>query len=319
MATKVHSFTHRQHMVKPTYEIYHYRDAYLNEVALHHHDFYEMYLFLGGNVDYIIESRRYQVSPGDILLISPNELHQPMFGPEHPVYERIVLWIDKAYLKQYAMFGTELSRCFDRAAREHTNLVRTDPEELRLLVRLLEECMAEGESTQFGSAMAADTLMIQSLVMLNRLAERGGRGAELRDRSGSVVGNVLAFINEHYSEDLSLDLLANRFFISKYHLSREFNRLVGTSVYRYIIQKRLVMAKQMLGEGIPSSEVYQHCGFGDYSNFYRAFRAEYQISPKEYVAKLKQDAELSTLRRRERGLAPVLQSTAHGSGEQQSG
>ena len=102
--------------------------------------------------------------------------------------------------------------------------------------------------------------------------------------------NVLGYINDHYAEDLSLDHLANRFFISKYHLAREFQRLVGTSVHRYIVQKRLVIAKQMLSEGKPSSEVYQKCGFGDYSNFYRAFKAEYQISPKDFVLRLRESA-----------------------------
>ena len=300
MASKVQAFTTRQHMIRPTYEIYHYRDFYLNEVALHHHDFYEMYLFLSGNVDYVIESRRYHVTPGDILLISPNELHQPMFGAEYATYERIVLWIDKAYLQQYTAIGTELSRCFDRAAAEHTNLIRTDPSNLELLKNLLEYAQKETESREFGSSLAADTLLIQALVMLNRMAERGGQSAEIKDKSGTVVAQVLAYINEHYYEDLSLDLLANKFFISKYHLSREFNRLVGTSVYRYIIQKRLVMAKQMLGRGVPSSEVYQHCGFGDYSNFYRAFKAEYQISPREYMANLKANAAIVEAGARER-------------------
>ncbi len=300
MASKVQTFTTRQHMIKPSYEIFHYRDFYLNEVALHHHDFYEMYLFLSGNVDYVIESRQYHVTPGDILLISPNELHQPMFGEEQQTYERIVLWIDKSYLHQYTAIGTELSRCFDQAARHHTNLIRTDPNDLQLLTTLLERAQVEGESKEFGSSLVTDTLLIQVLVMLNRMAERGGQSAEIRDKSGTVVGQVLSYINEHYHEDLSLDLLANMFFISKYHLSREFNRLVGTSVYRYIIQKRLVMAKQMLGQGIPSSEVYQHCGFGDYSNFYRAFKAEYQISPKEYVANLKATAAIVEAGARER-------------------
>ena len=50
------------------------------------------------------------------------------------------------------------------------------------------------------------------------------------------------------------------------------------------------MAKQMLSEGKPSSEVYQKCGFGDYSNFYRAFKAEYQISPKDFVLRLRESA-----------------------------
>ena len=287
MASKIQSVAPRQHMIRPTYEIYHTRDDYPHDVALHHHDFYEMYLFLSGNVDYVIESRHYQVSPGDILLISPNELHQPMFGRERQPYERIVLWINRAFLEQFTVIGTELSRCFDRAAQTHANLLRTDPMNLERMVALLDYVQKEAESQEFGSAMAADTLLIQALIILNRMAERGSESAEIKDKSGTVVGQVLTYINEHYHEDLSLDQLANRFYISKYHLSREFNRLVGTSVYRYIIQKRLVMAKQMLGQGIPSSEVYQHCGFGDYSNFYRSFKAEYQISPKEYVANVK--------------------------------
>ena len=312
VAQKIQSFTQRQHMIKPTYEIYHYRDAYLDEVSLHHHDFYEMYLFLSGNVDYIIESRQYRVTPGDVLLISPNELHQPLLTSDQTPYERIVLWIDKTYLEQFSSVGTDLHRCFSRAAQYHTNLVRTDAKELQLLMNLLEHTRSEQASSEFGSALAADTLLIQALVVLNRLAERGGPSAELRDKSGSVVGQVLSFIDEHYHEDLSLDFLANRFFISKYHLSREFNRLTGTSVYRYIIQRRLVMAKQMLSQGIPSSEVYQSCGFGDYSNFYRAFKSEYQISPKEYVAKLKADSALTAARIRERAHLMPPQGPAEG-------
>ena len=38
----------------------------------------------------------------------------------------------------------------------------------------------------------------------------------------------------------------------------------------------------MLSDGLPPTDVYQHCGFGDYSNFYRAFTAEYGISPKDF-------------------------------------
>ena len=131
--------------------------------------------------------------------------------------------------------------------------------------------------------------LAQVLVLLNRLVLRQRREESVSNQD-SIVYNVLGYINEHYHENLSLDELANRFFVSKYHLSREFQRLVGTSVHRYIVQKRLVMAKQMLSTGKPSSEVYQSCGFGDYSNFYRAFKAEYQISPKEYVLRLKDNA-----------------------------
>lgn len=289
MAVKHQRFDTRQTMRGNTFEIFRYKDRYLKEVALHHHDFYEVYFFLSGNVQYNIESRSYLLTPGDVLLISPMELHQPMFGAEHREYERIVLWIDKQFLEEFSLPGLHMAACFDTTVPGHTNLLRPEGVARQYLTFLLENLMAEVASEDPYSEMAALSLLAQVLVSLNRLAKQN---AEEEHSSGpdATVYSVLGYINEHYSENLTLDDLANKFFISKYHLSREFQRLVGTSVHRYIIQKRLVMAKQMLSEGKPSSEVYQQCGFGDYSNFYRAFKAEYQISPKDYVLRLKENA-----------------------------
>jgi AraC-like DNA-binding protein len=296
-------------MITGSYELHRKRDTYYNEVQMHHHDFYEVNLFLEGEVDYSIENRIYHATTGDILLISPNELHQPIFENQKPSFERMVLWVDRSYLTQTASFGHALSRCFDRAAERGGNLLRPDEETLRLMLMMLDNILKERQSEEYAHELLADTCMLQFLVMLNRLEERSGQITAFRERAGSVVGKVLSYINDHYQEELSLDQLANKFFISKYHLSREFNRLVGTSVYRYIIQKRLVVAKQMLSEGMPSSEAYQQCGFGDYSSFFRAFRAEYGTSPKEYVDKLKADAAQAAQKSRERR-ALTLRSSA---------
>ncbi len=289
MAVKHQRFDTRQTMRGNTFEIFRYKDSYLKEVALHHHDFYEVYFFLSGNVQYNIESRSYLLTPGDVLLISPMELHQPMFGAEHREYERIVLWIDKQFLEEFSLPGLHMATCFDTTVPGHTNLLRPEGVARQYLTFLLENLLAEVSSEDPYSEMAALSLLAQVLVSLNRLAKQNA-GEEHNSGPDATVYSVLGYINEHYSENLTLDDLANKFFISKYHLSREFQRLVGTSVHRYIIQKRLVMAKQMLSEGKPSSEVYQQCGFGDYSNFDRAFKAEYQISPKDYVLRLKENS-----------------------------
>lgn len=292
MATKVQRFDNRQHMRRNTFEIFRYKDAYLKEVALHHHDFYEIYFFLSGNVQYNIESHSYQLAPGDILLISPMELHQPVFHSKQRDYERIVLWIDQRYLAELSQGGQNLAACFDTTAPGHTNLLRTGNALRQVLTYQLEQLLSESEAGDSYSSLCALTYLAQILIGLNRLSAQAVQRTETRAVSDSVVYSVLAYINEHYNEDLSLDYLANRFFISKYHLSREFNRLVGTSVHHYLIQKRLAMAKQMMSGGMASTEVYQHCGFGDYSNFYRAFKAEYQITPKEFAARLKAPSEL---------------------------
>lgn len=276
-------------MKNTTYEVFRYKDAYPKEVALHHHDFYEVYFFLSGNVQYNIESRSYLLTPGDVLLISPMELHQPMFGPEQKPYERIVLWIDKQYLENLSLPGQELYRCFDTTLRGHTNLLRPEGVARQFFQFLLEQLMAELSKEDPYRETCALTYLVQVLIQLNRLALENRQSEQLGGQETAVY-NILGYINDHYQEDLTLDHLANRFFISKYHLSREFQRLVGTSVHRYIVQKRLVMAKQMLSQGLPSSDVYQRCGFGDYSNFYRAFKQEYQISPKDFVLRLKENA-----------------------------
>jgi AraC-like DNA-binding protein len=274
-------------MSKSTFEVFHYKDESVQEVALHHHDFYEIYFFLSGNVSYNIESRSYRLSPGDILLISPHELHQPIFSPEKQNYERMVLWLNAGFLQQFSVGELDMTCCFNDQGREKANLIRPDGVTRELLSYLIQQLLREQDSEEFGTEIYCLSLLAQLLVMVNRTALRAGKGPEARDNADSTVYRILTYINEHYNEDLNLDFLANKFFISKYHLSREFGRVVGTSVHRYILQKRLIMARQMMAAGVPTSEVYQHCGFGDYSNFYRAFRNEYQISPRQYLEDLK--------------------------------
>lgn len=283
VAQRTQKFNPRQYMLRQSFEIYRYRDSYLHDVALHHHDFYEIYLFINGNVDYIIESRNYHLVPGDILLISPLELHQPRITMENDPYERMVLWVNKAFLERFSTPDTSLTRCFDPSQPNHTNLLRLPPAQRQLITTLLEQVLRESNDIDYGRDIACFGYLLQLMVELNRLTIAPRERYEMKDKSAPFVADVLSYINEHYSEELSLDSLAAQFFISKYHLSHEFQRLVGTSVYRYIIQKRLVIAKQMLSDGVPPTDVYSHCGFGDYANFYRAFKSSYGMNPKEYV------------------------------------
>lgn len=285
MRERAQSFDPRQNMLVQSYEIFHYRDAGMDSVAVHHHDFYEIYLFLGGNVDYSIEGRNYCLQSGDLLLISPMELHQLRVNPDKEPYERIVLWINKSFLSGLSTGATSLTRCFDTSLPTHTNLLRLNRAQRANISAKLGELVRESYGDDYGRDLASTGILLQLLVEVNRLALEEQRHYEAEDRAAPLMAQVLGYINEHYCEELSLDGLAGRFFISKYHLAHEFNRLVGTSVYRYIILKRLIIAKQMLSGGVPPTDVYQNCGFGDYANFYRAFKAEYGTSPKEFAGR----------------------------------
>ena len=270
-------------MLDENFEIHHYKDSRLGQVALHHHDFYEVYYFLSGDVSYSIESRNFHLMPQDILLISPLELHQPIISEKGKPYERIVLWISRSCIERCSTSQTDLGRCFNVQSPTHTNLLRPEPALGAKIAEKLDALIQARENDSYGSDILSWALLMELLVLLNRQQDRVDHRYDLPDKSAPVIERALRYIAENYNREISLDSLAAHCFVSKYHLSREFHRLVGTSVYRYVIQKRLIMAKQMLLSGKSPTDVYTCCGFGDYANFYRAFKAEYGISPKEFL------------------------------------
>ena len=282
MREKTQRFDPRQVMREQNFEIFHYQDPRPGAVEVHHHDFYEVYFFLSGQVEYRVEGRIYHLEPGDLLLISPKELHQPLVKPDVR-YERIVLWIDKDYLDGFTELGVDLTRCFDNSLPNHTNLIRPSSVQRGDVRMRLRSLVRESYGKDYGSGLCATGIFLQFMAELNRLAfqsEAERKETEESEESSPLVSQVLGFIGEHYNEELSLDDLASRFYVSKYHLSHEFSRVVGTSVYRYIMLKRLLIARQMLMDGGAPGTVYSSCGFGDYANFYRAFKDEYGVSPK---------------------------------------
>lgn len=170
---------------------------------------------------------------------------RPGIDTDADAYERIVLWIARPYLDRLSTPRTSLTRCFDTSVPGHTNLLRLPGAigaPLRSTVDRLCDLRARKD---YGSDLLAQGALVELMIGLNRAADSHG---DLRPAgtSDQVVDAVLHYINEHYSESLTLDQLAEQFFISKYHLLRKFDAQVGTTVHRYILQKRLMNAKQLL-------------------------------------------------------------------------
>ena len=92
----------------------------------------------------------------------------------------------------------------------HTNLLRLAPTPRQHVTDLMERLVAETNSADYGSDLASIGCLIQLLVELNRQAANSAQHHELTDKSGPIVTNVLNYINDHYHEELSLDMLASR-------------------------------------------------------------------------------------------------------------
>ena len=272
MRSNPQRFDPRQTMQREDYEIFHYHDAKMGEVPLHHHDFYEVYYFLSGQVEYLVEGISYTLLPGDLLLISPMDLHRPLVAPGN-AYERIVLWINADYLDRLLPSGS-LRACFERGQCLYHSANTPIPQLMERLASNFSDPSPDGE-------LYARGLFLQLMAELLRLTAKGSRDSGEASFAPPIVREVLAYISENYHKELSLEALSARFYVSKYYLSHLFRDSVGVSVYRYILLKRLQNAKQLLSEGETPGEVCLRCGFKDYTNFYRAFRQVYGCNPQD--------------------------------------
>ena len=276
-------FTSRQYMVTSDFEYFHYKDKIAVDVEYHNHDFYEIYLYLSGKVTYVIEGRSYKLRPGDILIIHNKDVHRPIVESGEP-YERIVLWVDPDYLQRKSDGGSNLALCFENHGASNYNLLRLNPDKLQEIFTILEKFEESCRSSGFGSTVLQDVYLAEYIVMINKAFFDDYDRPISKDISfNESINKIVNYINENLEEDLSLEIISKKFFMSKYHLAREFKKYTGYTIHKFTQQKRLFLAKNLLKQGISVNFVCSMCGFNDYSNFIRAFKKTYGQPPKKYI------------------------------------
>lgn len=124
---------------------------------------------------------------------------------------------------------------------------------------------------------------LQFIVYINRLFLKQKNISESNDiKYDKSMDNILDYINKNLSKNLSVDALSSKFYVSKYYLMHKFKEQTGYTLHNYILQKRLIMANLLITNGENASDACAKSGFGDYSNFVRAFKKMFGLSPKKY-------------------------------------
>lgn len=282
MSNKILTFAPRQVMNSPDFEVFHHYQNHSMNVEYHNHDFYEVFLFISGKVKYIIEGKTYDLKPNDILLTNNKELHKPII--ENSInYERIVIWVNPNFVKTIENTETNLTLCFENSSKHHYNLLRPNINLFHVIKDIYEKLEKAYNSKDYGDTLLKKVYMTELLVYLNKAYFDTSKEIELDIKYNSKISDVLHYINENLCEDLSLDALSQKFYISKYHLSRQFKEYVGFTIHQYIIKKRLIIAKIHLHDGFSIDSAYIYSGFNNYPNFIKAFKDEFGFSPKKYI------------------------------------
>ena len=144
------------------------------------------------------------------------------------------------------------------------------------------------EEKSYGQKLYEKNMLSILLILFLRACIASDHVMLSRQRKHLVMDDIFLYIREHLTEDLSLETLEKKFFVSRHHLCREFKKLTGQTIHSYIVKSRLDLCKKHIESGKRIKEVYKLGGFGDYHHFFRAFKKEYGITPKEYYESLKE-------------------------------
>ena len=257
------------------FRLFHIKDQTKKEFSYHYHDFHKVVIFISGKAAYHIEGKSYQLKPWDILLVNRHAIHRPEIDSSVP-YERFILWIQNDIPWQ------ELLKCFQKADDRSYNLVRLNSTLQEKMKDILFELESSAKSDGYGKDILTQSLFLQFMVYLNRIfLEKQYIFDKKSYTFDSQIASVLQYINHNLKEDLSVENLAARYYVSKYHLMRKFKEETGYTLHNYIVNKRLLMARTLISEGIPITKAAQESGFSEYSTFSRAYRKQFKVSPSE--------------------------------------
>ncbi len=241
---------------------------------LHMHDNYELFCFVSGKCSYVVEGTPYELRPGTLLIMRSSETHKLLVhGGER--YERFTMNFYPEVLLAKGLDPQLLAPFRNRASGEK-NIYEAEQLGEVQMIELFRKMCRECEILPKETAIYANLLSMLCAVACG--FERYPEGHAYKG-AGDMQREVLNYINDHLTEELSMETIAKYVHISPTQLGRLFKRWTDTTLHQYILSKRLILAQTHLVKGEKAVVAARKSGFGDYSCFYRSYKKRFGCAP----------------------------------------
>lgn len=244
------------------------------------HPQYEIFLLLEGDVTMLINSQRYMIKNGALVLLTSRDLHISMNNAPR-TYKRITVMFDPHAIRQFNTEHTNLLDCFSIAASKQRNILYLSAEQIQTVQALADQILTNGRSDRFGDDIIVLTSLLSLLIFINRLY-RSHLPKIAPLPLTPIIREIVDYVDSHIDEELSVQSLCHHFSYSVAYISAQFSKQMGLPLKQFIITKKIALAKQLLAESLSVTQVYERCGFGDYSNFIRTFKKTVGVSPLQW-------------------------------------
>jgi len=249
-----------------------------SNIQLHSHSFYELlYCCNTCGIEYLVGAERYRVQKGDIIFVSPDISHRPLHPKNMPEpYRRYVLWFSPEFISLLTQNFPET-----RHKMPKTGMLRTAGTKWEILGDYFRIGVEETSRKALGweSAVVGNTITLLML-LLRAFLDKGT--TPLKSEKPELFDQVMAYIEDHLAKKITLADTAKQFYVSPSTISQVFRQKMDSSFYHCVIQRRLIASKSLILQGLPLEIISEQVGFADYSSFYRAFKQEYGISPRQF-------------------------------------
>lgn len=244
----------------------------------HLHKCFEFIKVLRGRLLYNVEGTDYMLTDGDLIMTNPAELHSFSF-PDPCTYDRIFLHIYPGVLRDHPELSKKLlsrpSGHFNRIPAELAEKYGIDD----IFKGMERYCAEPVPETDFMML----TYIMQLITVIGRIL-REETEPEHPVTSNSKADSILAYIDENYSLNISLDDIAHSVYMSPSYTSRMFKKETGMTIKEYLNMRRITRAKNEIMQGGKATAIFSDCGFSDYTTFYRAFVKYVGMSPDAFRA-----------------------------------
>ena len=249
-------------------------------------EFYTIILISKGNCLFELEHGLANCNTETAILLKPNTSIEMDYKNDKKPLEILSIHVSPTLLEKLSDKTCNLSHGFSFIPLDKA-MIHLDTRDTMLIKNITKTTMSLlEESNEFGHSLYLKNMVSILLVLFLRSCISSDHVKLSHRKKELVMDDVFRYIRENLTSDLSLEVLEEQFFVSKHHLCREFKKLTGQTIHSYIVKSRLDLCKKYIETGKPIKEVYSLGGFGSYNHFFRAFKAEYDMTPKEYYESL---------------------------------
>jgi AraC-like DNA-binding protein len=224
---------------------------------LHCHPIYEIYYFISGSVDYLVNGVLYQPKPKSVILMAPGTFHECRVKTAEK-YERFTLHFDPGLVPE--KIRTQLMQPFHSSSIYLENV-----DSIFYELNALQACYAYPDELSGPAVNARLVAMLSQILNIYNAFKPPEESAV----DMTLPQKIIEHINTNFSQKITLDMLSQQFFMSKNQINRIFTKATGRSVMDYVRHKRIIYAEHLRAMGTPAAEAAYKAGFDNYSTYYR--------------------------------------------------